>query len=108
MLSPTFEIMIMAVKQADEEAGHQARPQVNIADIMAKMQPPVLELAVGGAAGALELPVGVETATVRYRVRRIEKLLSTSLGDPEVRLLFSLGLGPRIALYFRGFSARKS
>jgi DNA-binding PucR family transcriptional regulator len=25
-------------------------------------------------------------------VRRIEKLLSTSLADPEVRLLFSLGL----------------
>jgi DNA-binding PucR family transcriptional regulator len=25
-------------------------------------------------------------------VRRIEKVLSTSLADPEVRLLFSLGL----------------
>jgi DNA-binding PucR family transcriptional regulator len=34
----------------------------------------------------------VHPNTVRYRVRRIEKLLSTSLGDPEVRLLFSLGL----------------
>ncbi|BBZ40999.1 PucR family transcriptional regulator [Mycobacterium conspicuum] len=30
--------------------------------------------------------------TVRYRVRRIEKLLSTSLADPDVRLVFSLGL----------------
>jgi DNA-binding PucR family transcriptional regulator len=30
--------------------------------------------------------------TVRYRVRRIEKLLSTSLADPDVRLIFSLGL----------------
>ena len=30
--------------------------------------------------------------TVRYRVRRIEKLLSTSLSDPDVRLVFSLGL----------------
>ncbi|MEM6105666.1 helix-turn-helix domain-containing protein [Mycobacterium sp. 050272] len=34
----------------------------------------------------------VHPNTVRYRVRRIEKLLATSLGDPEVRLLFSLGL----------------
>ncbi|GBG37519.1 PucR family transcriptional regulator [Mycobacterium montefiorense] len=34
----------------------------------------------------------VHPNTVRYRVRRIEKRLSTSLGDPEVRLLFSLGL----------------
>jgi DNA-binding PucR family transcriptional regulator len=34
----------------------------------------------------------VHPNTVRYRVRRIEKLLSTSLTDPDVRLLFSLGL----------------
>jgi len=34
----------------------------------------------------------VHPNTVRYRVRRIEKLLSTSLSDPEARLLFSLGL----------------
>ncbi|HKI42760.1 MAG TPA: helix-turn-helix domain-containing protein, partial [Mycobacterium sp.] len=34
----------------------------------------------------------VHPNTVRYRVRRIEKLMSTSLADPEVRLLFSLGL----------------
>lgn len=34
----------------------------------------------------------VHPNTVRYRVRRIEKLLSASLADPEARLLFSLGL----------------
>jgi DNA-binding PucR family transcriptional regulator len=34
----------------------------------------------------------VHPNTVRYRVRRIEKLLSTSLSDPAVRLVFSLGL----------------
>ncbi|OBF09276.1 transcriptional regulator [Mycobacterium sp. ACS4054] len=34
----------------------------------------------------------VHPNTVRYRVRRIERLLSTSLADPEVRLLFSLSL----------------
>jgi len=34
----------------------------------------------------------VHPNTVRYRVRRVEKLLSTSLADPEVRLVFSLGL----------------
>lgn len=34
----------------------------------------------------------VHPNTVRYRVRRIEKLLAASLADPEVRLLFSLGL----------------
>ncbi|WP_156763203.1 CdaR family transcriptional regulator [Mycobacterium sp. E787] len=43
---------------------------------------------VGAAARALR----VHPNTVRYRVRRIEKLLSTSLSDPEVRLVFSLGL----------------
>ncbi|MGV0804057.1 helix-turn-helix domain-containing protein, partial [Mycolicibacterium elephantis] len=30
--------------------------------------------------------------TVRYRVRRAEQLLSTSLSDPDVRLLLSLNL----------------
>jgi DNA-binding PucR family transcriptional regulator len=34
----------------------------------------------------------VHPNTVRYRIRRIEKVLSTSLSDPEARLLFSLGL----------------
>jgi DNA-binding PucR family transcriptional regulator len=34
----------------------------------------------------------VHPNTVRYRVRRIEKLLSASLADPDVRLVFSLGL----------------
>lgn len=43
---------------------------------------------IGTAARALQ----VHPNTVRYRVRRIEKLLSTSLSDPEVRLVFSLGL----------------
>jgi DNA-binding PucR family transcriptional regulator len=43
---------------------------------------------IGAAAASLQ----VHPNTVRYRVRRIEKLMSTSLADPEVRLLFSLGL----------------
>jgi DNA-binding PucR family transcriptional regulator len=43
---------------------------------------------IAAAAQALQ----VHPNTVRYRVRRIEKVLSTSLADPEVRLLFSLGL----------------
>jgi DNA-binding PucR family transcriptional regulator len=34
----------------------------------------------------------VHPNTVRYRVRRIEQLLSASLADPEVRLVLSLGL----------------
>jgi DNA-binding PucR family transcriptional regulator len=34
----------------------------------------------------------VHPNTVRYRVRRIEQLLSTSLADPDVRLVLSLGL----------------
>jgi DNA-binding PucR family transcriptional regulator len=45
----------------------------------------------GDIAAAAE-SLRVHPNTVRYRVRRIEKLLSTSLADPEVRLLFSLGL----------------
>jgi DNA-binding PucR family transcriptional regulator len=43
---------------------------------------------IAAAARALQ----VHPNTVRYRVRRIEKLLATSLSDPEVRLLFSVGL----------------
>jgi DNA-binding PucR family transcriptional regulator len=42
------------------------------------------------AAAAAQLHV--HPNTVRYRVRRIETLLSTSLADPDVRLLLSLGL----------------
>jgi DNA-binding PucR family transcriptional regulator len=47
--------------------------------------------AFGDIAAAAQL-LRVHPNTVRYRVRRIEKLMSTSLADPEVRLLFSLGL----------------
>jgi DNA-binding PucR family transcriptional regulator len=45
----------------------------------------------GDIAAAAE-SLRVHPNTVRYRVRRIEESLSTSLSDPEVRLLFSLGL----------------
>ncbi|MFZ1177373.1 MAG: helix-turn-helix domain-containing protein, partial [Mycobacterium sp.] len=45
-----------------------------------------------GDVAAAAQSLQVHPNTVRYRVRRIEKLLSTSLADPEVRLLFSLGL----------------
>ncbi|OBK27066.1 PucR family transcriptional regulator [Mycobacterium asiaticum] len=43
---------------------------------------------VATAAQALQ----VHPNTVRYRIRRIEQLLATSLANPDVRLLFSLGL----------------
>jgi DNA-binding PucR family transcriptional regulator len=45
-----------------------------------------------GDIGAAARRLHVHPNTVRYRVRRIEKLLSASLADPDVRLLFSLGL----------------
>ncbi|KAA1249219.1 PucR family transcriptional regulator [Mycobacterium simiae] len=45
-----------------------------------------------GDIGAAARSLRVHPNTVRYRVRRIEQLLSTSLADPDVRLLFSLGL----------------
>lgn len=45
-----------------------------------------------GDVGAAARSLHVHPNTVRYRVRRIEELLSTSLADPDVRLLFSLGL----------------
>jgi DNA-binding PucR family transcriptional regulator len=45
-----------------------------------------------GDIGAAAQSLQVHPNTVRYRVRRIEKLLSASLADPEVRLVFSLGL----------------
>ncbi|OBI44651.1 transcriptional regulator [Mycobacterium kyorinense] len=43
---------------------------------------------VGAAAGQLH----VHPNTVRYRIRRIEQLLSASLADPDVRLVLSLSL----------------
>jgi DNA-binding PucR family transcriptional regulator len=43
---------------------------------------------VAGAANVLH----VHPNTVRYRIRRIERLLTTSLSDPDERLLLSLGL----------------
>ena len=45
-----------------------------------------------GDVAAAAQQLHVHPNTVRYRTRRIEALLSTSLADPEVRLLFSLGL----------------
>ncbi|UQX10361.1 PucR family transcriptional regulator [Candidatus Mycobacterium methanotrophicum] len=45
-----------------------------------------------GEVAAAAQQLNVHPNTVRYRVRRVEKLLSTSLANPEVRLLLSLGL----------------
>ncbi len=45
----------------------------------------------GDVAAAAE-QLHVHPNTVRYRVRRIETILTTSLADPDVRLLLSLGL----------------
>jgi len=45
-----------------------------------------------GDVGAAAQQLHVHPNTVRYRVRGIEKLLATSLANPDVRLLLSLGL----------------
>jgi DNA-binding PucR family transcriptional regulator len=45
-----------------------------------------------GDVAAAAQQLHVHPNTVRYRARRIETLLSTSLADPDVRLLLSLGL----------------
>jgi DNA-binding PucR family transcriptional regulator len=45
-----------------------------------------------GDVAAAAYALHVHPNTVRYRTRRIEQLLSTSLADPDVRLLLSLGL----------------
>ncbi|HME75690.1 MAG TPA: helix-turn-helix domain-containing protein [Mycobacterium sp.] len=45
-----------------------------------------------GDVAAAAQQLHVHPNTVRYRVRGIEKLLSTSLANPDVRLLLSLGL----------------
>ncbi|OBK26584.1 transcriptional regulator [Mycobacterium asiaticum] len=45
-----------------------------------------------GDIGAAATRLQVHPNTIRYRVRRIERLLSTSFADPDVRLVFSLGL----------------
>ncbi|MCX2930737.1 helix-turn-helix domain-containing protein [Mycobacterium sp. CVI_P3] len=45
-----------------------------------------------GDVAAAAATLHVHPNTVRYRVRRIEQMLSTSLADPDVRLLLSLSL----------------
>ena len=45
-----------------------------------------------GDIAAVAQRLHVHPNTVRYRIRRIEKLLSTSLDDPEDRLVLALGL----------------
>ncbi|MGZ8803579.1 MAG: PucR family transcriptional regulator, partial [Mycobacterium sp.] len=45
-----------------------------------------------GDIAAIARQLHVHPNTVRYRVRRIEKLLSTSLADPDERLVLALGL----------------
>jgi DNA-binding PucR family transcriptional regulator len=45
-----------------------------------------------GDVAAAAYSLHVHPNTVRYRIRRIEQLLATSLADPDVRLLLSLGL----------------
>lgn len=45
-----------------------------------------------GDVGAAAQHLHVHPNTVRYRVRRIEELIGTSLADPDVRLLCALGL----------------
>jgi DNA-binding PucR family transcriptional regulator len=45
-----------------------------------------------GDVAAAAKQLHVHPNTVRYRIRRIETMLTTSLADPDVRLLLSLGL----------------
>jgi DNA-binding PucR family transcriptional regulator len=45
-----------------------------------------------GDIGAVAQRLQIHPNTVRYRIRRIEKLLSTSLENPEDRLVLTLGL----------------
>jgi DNA-binding PucR family transcriptional regulator len=45
-----------------------------------------------GDVGAAAQWLHVHPNTVRYRVRRIEEVLGSSLADPDVRLLLSLSL----------------
>ncbi|MGH3971610.1 MAG: helix-turn-helix domain-containing protein, partial [Mycobacterium sp.] len=45
-----------------------------------------------GDVGAAAQRLHVHPNTVRYRTRRIEQLLATSLADPDVRLVLSLSL----------------
>jgi len=45
-----------------------------------------------GDIAAVAQRLHVHPNTVRYRIRRIEKLLSTSLEDPDDRLVLALGL----------------
>jgi DNA-binding PucR family transcriptional regulator len=52
-----------------------------------------------GDVSAVAKDLHVHPNTIRYRVRRIEKLMSTSLDDPDVRLLLALGLRATAAGY---------
>lgn len=66
--------------------------------IQLRQQDPMLAETLGayldgfGDIGAVAQRLHVHPNTVRYRIRRIEKLLSSSLADPDDRLVLALGL----------------
>ena len=59
-----------AARIANEASGRRPDVAPDLASTIAKRQPPVVELMVGGPNKQLELGMGVPGATIRYRVRR--------------------------------------
>jgi dipeptidyl aminopeptidase/acylaminoacyl peptidase len=60
-----------ALKQADANAGRQkTQGPPKIEDVIAKLQPPKIELTTGGTLGEVTLQPGAKDFTVHYRVRR--------------------------------------
>ena len=58
----------LALSTANTEAGRKSTKAVRIEDVIARMQPPVVELLVGGAGATVEAVGG--RVTLRYRVRQ--------------------------------------
>jgi len=59
-----------AVKLAEEAAGRRTKPAERVADVVERMQPPAVEVTVGGVRGEVTVPAGAGSFAVRYKVRR--------------------------------------
>jgi len=59
-----------ALNAANAETGRKEQPVARVEEVVARTQPPIVELTTGGVLGEASVPAGETTFAVHYRVRR--------------------------------------
>jgi WD40 repeat protein len=59
-----------ALKEANAAIGRKEQPAARVEDVVARMQPPVVQLMTGGVLGEASVPAGESAFVVHYRVRQ--------------------------------------